>query len=33
VIDAVLPLAEAAEAQDRLATRAHFGRVLLDPRL
>jgi len=33
VIDAVLPLAEAAAAQDRLATRAHFGRVLLDPRL
>jgi NADPH:quinone reductase-like Zn-dependent oxidoreductase len=32
-IEAVLPLERAAEAQELLATRRHFGRVLLDPRL
>ena len=31
VIDALLPLEQAAEAQALLATRAHFGRVLLAP--
>jgi NADPH:quinone reductase-like Zn-dependent oxidoreductase len=31
VIDALLPLERAAEAQALLATRAHFGRVLLAP--
>jgi NADPH:quinone reductase-like Zn-dependent oxidoreductase len=30
-IDAVLPLERAADAQELLSTRAHFGRVLLDP--
>src|SRR5579864_3254232 len=32
VIDDVLPLAHAAEAQARLEQREHFGRILLDPR-
>jgi NADPH:quinone reductase-like Zn-dependent oxidoreductase len=31
VIDKVFPLAEAAEAQERLASRAQFGKVLLHP--
>jgi NADPH:quinone reductase-like Zn-dependent oxidoreductase len=31
-IETVLPLERAAEAQELLSTRAHFGRVLLDPR-
>jgi NADPH:quinone reductase-like Zn-dependent oxidoreductase len=31
VIDSVLPLEEAARAQELLATRAHYGRVLLAP--
>jgi D-arabinose 1-dehydrogenase-like Zn-dependent alcohol dehydrogenase len=31
VIDSVLPLERAAEAQELLSTRAHYGRVLLDP--
>jgi NADPH:quinone reductase-like Zn-dependent oxidoreductase len=30
-IETVLPLKRAAEAQELLSTRAHFGRVLLDP--
>jgi NADPH:quinone reductase-like Zn-dependent oxidoreductase len=30
-IEAVLPLEEAARAQELLATRAHYGRVLLAP--
>ena len=32
-IDAILPLERASEAQERLASRRHFGRILLDPRL
>jgi NADPH:quinone reductase-like Zn-dependent oxidoreductase len=32
VIHAVLPLADAARAQELLAARDHYGRVLLDPR-
>jgi 2-desacetyl-2-hydroxyethyl bacteriochlorophyllide A dehydrogenase len=31
-VEAVLPLEQAAEAQEMLKNRAHFGRVLLDPR-
>jgi NADPH:quinone reductase-like Zn-dependent oxidoreductase len=31
-IETVLPLERAAEAQELLSSRAHFGRVLLDPR-
>jgi NADPH:quinone reductase-like Zn-dependent oxidoreductase len=30
-IETVIPLGRAAEAQELLSTRAHFGRVLLDP--
>ena len=32
-VEEVLPLERAADAQDLLATRQHYGRVLLDPRL
>jgi 2-desacetyl-2-hydroxyethyl bacteriochlorophyllide A dehydrogenase len=32
-IEAVLPLEDARQAQELLATRRHFGRVLLDPRM
>jgi hypothetical protein len=31
-IETVLPLERAAEAQEFLSSRVHFGRVLLDPR-
>jgi len=30
-IETVLPLERAPEAQELLSTRAHYGRVLLDP--
>lgn len=33
VLDRVLPLEEAAEAQRRLEQRRHFGRIVLDPTL
>jgi NADPH:quinone reductase-like Zn-dependent oxidoreductase len=33
VVDRVLPLSEAAEAQRLLEERQHFGRILLDPSL
>jgi NADPH:quinone reductase-like Zn-dependent oxidoreductase len=32
-VDTILPLERAAEAQELLASRRHFGRVLLDPRI
>lgn len=32
-IETILPLEQAAKAQDLLASRRHFGRVLLDPRI